>query len=129
MDYYTCWIYLVLMVDICLCCNQAFHYQNVPLHTGSEKGCPSVLEVTNILVIISTQQNTHTWCYTYHEESKGTCGYKTVDKPTSNSEKFLHAHHYLKQSSHSSTKKVKQFTYYESMLCVILMAIIKLLIP
>ena len=31
LDQYMCWMYLLLMVDICLCCNQMFHYQNVPL--------------------------------------------------------------------------------------------------
>ena len=59
LDHYMCWMYLLLMVDICLCCNQTFHYQKVSILTSSTQGCPPILEVVNNFVIL-TQQHTPT---------------------------------------------------------------------
>ena len=60
LDHYMCWMYLCRMVDICLCCNQTFHYQKVSILTSNTQGCPPILEEEeeNISVIISTQQHT-----------------------------------------------------------------------
>ena len=40
-------IYLILMVDICFCCNQMLYHRNMPLLAGNEQWCPAILEVSN----------------------------------------------------------------------------------
>ena len=63
-------INLPLMVDICLCCNQTLYYWKMPFLAGDVQGSCTILEVENISTI-TTQQYTHTRCYTHHDGTWG----------------------------------------------------------
>ena len=44
--------HLILMVDICLCCNQMFYYGNMVLLAGNIQWCPAILDMSNSVAVL-----------------------------------------------------------------------------